>query len=94
MEVTTIKYKHKKREWPDYIIKARQERKEQKEMEGRLKNGDLYDMKELERRIYTPDYYMKERQSYRDAKYLERLKYYKTPEGQMREQEIKYSKYL
>lgn len=49
-----------------YILKLREELKAQKHVQSRLKNGDLYDMKELEKAIFDDDYYMREIQRFRD----------------------------
>ncbi|HDR7260263.1 TPA: hypothetical protein QCX12_003986 [Bacillus paranthracis] len=90
MEIITIKTKLMKRQETAFVTKAREQRKAQKQVRGRLKKGDLYDMKELEKTIFDEDYYMREIQRFRDEQYLEKQKYWATEEGQARIMEMKY----
>lgn len=84
-----IQVKLMKRKEPLYVTKARELRKAENHVQGRLKNGDLYNMKELEKAIFDDDYYTREIQSFHDHQYIERLKYLATPEGQMNAQQNK-----
>ncbi|TKJ07536.1 hypothetical protein FC702_05250 [Bacillus cereus] len=90
METIKIKARLMKRQEPSFVTKAREQLNVQKQVQSRLKNGDLYDMKELERSIFDEDYYMREIQRFQDAQYLERQKYWSTEEGQARIMEMKY----
>ncbi|MDK7419263.1 hypothetical protein OWP16_04585 [Bacillus paranthracis] len=84
-----IQVKLMKRKEPPYVTKARELRKAENHVQSRLKNGDLYNMKELEKAIFDDDYLAREIQSFRDQQYTERLKYLLTPEGQMFAQQNK-----
>ena len=66
MKTIKIKARLMERKESPYILKLREELKAQKHVQSRLKNGDLYDMKELEKAIFDDDYYMREIQRFRD----------------------------
>lgn len=72
-----------KRKESPYVTKLRELRNAEKHVQGRLKNGDLYDMKELAKTIFDDGYLEREIQSYHDNQYLLRLRYLSTPEGKM-----------
>ncbi|HDR7770400.1 TPA: hypothetical protein QCY13_001637 [Bacillus paranthracis] len=90
MEIKKITIKPKKKNWPEYVVKLREVIAEEKVVRSRLKKGDLYDMKELEKVIFDEDYYMREIQRFRDEQYLEKQKYWSSEEGQARIMEMKY----
>ncbi|HFJ9299706.1 hypothetical protein Q0N71_06095 [Bacillus thuringiensis] len=90
MEIKKITIKLKKKVWPEYVVKLREMIAEEKAVRSRLKKGDLYDMKELQRSIFDEDYYMREIQRFQEEQYLERQRYWSTEEGQARIMEVKY----
>ncbi|MCC2536569.1 hypothetical protein [Bacillus paranthracis] len=90
MKIKKIIIKPKKKFWPEHVVKLREMIAEEKAVRSRLKKGDLYDMKELEKVIFDEEYYMREIQRLRDEQYLEKQKYWVTEEGQARIMEMKY----
>lgn len=90
MEIKKLTIKLKKKGWPEYVVKLREMIAEEKAVRSRLKKGDLYDMKELERSIFDEDYYMREIQRFQDEQYLKRQRYWSTEEGQARITEMEY----
>ncbi|HDR3650353.1 TPA: hypothetical protein QCO08_002619 [Bacillus anthracis] len=90
MGIKKIIIKPKKKVWPEHVVKLREMIAEEKAVRSRLKKGDLYDIKELEKVIFDEEYYMREIQRFRDKQYLEKQKYWATEEGQARIMEMKY----
>lgn len=82
MKTIIIKVPYKERQEPEFITKLREDIKVRKAVESRLKKGDLYDMKELEKVLFDENYYEREIRRFKQNQQIEKIRYLATPEGQ------------
>lgn len=82
MGVIQIKMSLKERKEPAFLIKLREDIEARKAVQSRLKKGDLYDMKELEKSLFDDKYYEREIENFKRNQEIEKIRYYSTPEGQ------------